>query len=153
MAESVSYGSANEPEDTEQPSLLLQQDFITCVKGGLNTHWLTSSISPRLRCRRNLCRPFMYFFSVWILFRQENHHAEVQQSLKTHTCTNTIPTKLFRNTLKHVVLMCFPHILPIFSIRSLFTALNVHKYIKKARDRCTHTGQKAAESTNKGQFF
>lgn len=147
--ESVSYSAANEPEDTEQPCLLLQQDFITCVKGGLNTHWLTSSISALLRCRRNLCRPFMYFlvFGYYsgkkiVMPRCRNH--------SKHTHPNTIPTKVLNNTLKlNVLSVYFPIFLLLFCIHTLLTALRVHK---KARDRCTRTGQKAASQQTRVSF-
>lgn len=43
----------------EKPWMLLQQDFITCVKGGLTTHWPVPSISALPGDRTRLCEVFL----------------------------------------------------------------------------------------------
>lgn len=103
LVDLASYRAAKEPGDTQQPCLRLQQDFITYVKGGLNTHGPTSSISPLLSYEKNLCWPFMRFFSVWNSSRQRNHNAKKKKKkrnssehahkLNTRTWTVANPSK------------------------------------------------------------
>ncbi len=84
LVDPVSCSAGNEPRDTEQPGVPLQQDFITCMKGGVNTHWSTSSISKFCSAAEGTCAGLSLYvrFGVnvvfWILFRQQSHSAEVR---------------------------------------------------------------------------